>query len=281
MSLTATVTARRTSATIKVRQNISQMSPGEIDRFRAALTTMLGRRDDRGFQFFAGWHGVPFGICQHHVPLFLPWHRGYLYHFELALQDIDPAVTLPWWDWLTEPGVPAAYGDETVGGKPNVLFSMPIEPFGVAPDPDWPTQTSRDPGSSEPGQPAPIPPPLNGFEPEPDTNCEAWVTTAPSYTELTRRLEALHDNVHGWCGGTMRDISWAAYDPLFWAHHAMVDRLWRIWQHTHPGAGPPDALIDACMTFAKPPGMSPRSLSKVQDLGYEYAGFVSVAGGTD
>ena len=34
-------------------------------------------------------------------PLFLPWHRAYLYFFELALQDQDPAhaVTLPWWDW--------------------------------------------------------------------------------------------------------------------------------------------------------------------------------------
>lgn len=28
----------------------------------------------------------------------------------------------------------------------------------------------------------------------------------------------------------MSDPAWAAYDPLFWAHHCMVDRAWRIWQ---------------------------------------------------
>lgn len=32
----------------------------------------------------------------------------------------------------------------------------------------------------------------------------------------------------------------AAYDPLFWAHHAMVDRLWRLWQLQHTGV----AFID-------------------------------------
>lgn len=279
MALTATVPPGRSSATIKIRQNISQMSAGEIDRFRAALAKMRDRHDDRGFQFFAGWHGVPFGICQHHVPLFLPWHRGYLYHFELALQDIDPAVTLPWWDWLNEPGVPAAYAAETVDEEPNVLFSMPIEPFAVARDPEWPTVTTRAPGISAQGQPGPIPPPMNDFEPEPGLNCEAWVMAAPSFTEMTRRLEALHDNMHGWTGGEMRDPSWAAYDPLFWAHHAMVDRLWRIWQHSHPAGDPPEVLLDSCLTYATPPAMSARGLARVQELGYEYAGVVSVADG--
>jgi hypothetical protein len=31
-----------------------------------------------GFDYFAGWHGVPLGWYQHHDPLFLPWHRAYL-----------------------------------------------------------------------------------------------------------------------------------------------------------------------------------------------------------
>ncbi len=51
--------------------------------------------DNRGYSYFAGWHGVPFGWCEHHTVWFLPWHRAYLYRLELALQRQVPGVTLP------------------------------------------------------------------------------------------------------------------------------------------------------------------------------------------
>jgi tyrosinase len=205
----------------------------------------------------------------HHVALFLPWHRGYLYHFELALQSIDPGVTLPWWDWLNEGGIPGAY-------QSGALASAPVKPFGVQPRPEWPTETHRTPGVSPPDQPQPLPPPLNlAGNPAPGLTFEEWALQAPSFTEMTRRLEALHDNMHNWVGGEMRDPNWAAYDPIFWAHHSMVDRLWRIWQHRHPGGNPPEALLDTCMTYAQGPTLSTRSLLDVKQLGYEYAGVSS------
>jgi Common central domain of tyrosinase len=40
------------------------------------------------------------------------------------------------------------------------------------------------------------------------------------------QLESIHNGIHGWVGGTMGDISTSAYDPIFWAHHCMIDRLW-------------------------------------------------------
>lgn len=36
----------------------------------------------------------------------------------------------------------------------------------------------------------------------------------------------------------MGDQRFAGWDPLFWAHHTMVDRLWAMWQITHPGDNP-------------------------------------------
>ena len=49
--------------------------------------------DKRGFEYFAGWHGVPLGWCQHHDALFLPWHRAYLYNWEMAMRDQVAGMT--------------------------------------------------------------------------------------------------------------------------------------------------------------------------------------------
>ncbi|HEY5814892.1 MAG TPA: tyrosinase family protein [Solirubrobacterales bacterium] len=266
MTIQVAARSRRERGTLKVRQNITQMSAEEVTRFRSAMEEMLRRPDNRGFQFFAGWHGVPLGICEHSNQLFLPWHRGYLYHFELALQEIDSEVTLPWWDWMDEAGIPAAYGDAEAEGKENVLASMPIEPMGVPRQPGWPDKTQRDPGGQIPGFPAPLPPPLSSFY--------DWVMESPSYQQFWNRCVRPHNNIHNWVGGNggqMADENWAAFDPIFWAHHTMVDRLWRIWQHSPLGEDPDLALQETSLTFAKGPSLLVRDVLHVEQLGYEYA----------
>jgi tyrosinase len=274
MTLQVEAQQARARATVKVRQSISQMSAAEVGRFRKALAGMMERPDNRGYQFFAGWHGVPLELCIHHEPLFLPWHRGYLYFFELALQEIDPGVTVPWWDWMSEPGIPKAFDDKRAEGKANVLASAPVEPMGVRRQPGWPKKTRREPGGRIPGVPHPAPPPLDSFY--------DWLMEASSYEEFQSRCWRLHDNVHLWVGGAtgqMADQNWAAFDPLFWAHHAMVDRLWRIWQHDNPGAVPDHSLLRAPMTFGKRPSLLVREVLDVKRLGYEYAAQTATVGG--
>ncbi len=252
-------------ATLKVRQNIAQMSAAEVARYRKAVRKLMQRRDNRGYQFFAGWHGVPLELCIHHEPLFLPWHRGYLYFFELALQEIDPAVTVPWWDWVSEPGIPAAFDERKAEGRANPLHSAPIEPLGVPRRPGWPKRTKREPGGIQ-GPNAPAPPPLRSFY--------EWLMEPTSFEEFQQRCWRLHDNVHVWVGGRngqMSDQNWAAFDPLFWFHHSMVDRLWRIWQHENPGAVPDHWMLREPMTFGKRPSLLVREVLDVKQLGYEYA----------
>jgi len=266
--MTIQVAARtpREWSAVKVRHNISQMTEEEVERFRAAIAQMLERPDNRGYQFFAGWHGVPLQICEHGNSLFLPWHRGYLYHFELALQEVDPDVTLPWWDWMNEPGIPAAYDEAEVNGQQNVLASAPIEPQTER-QPGWPTETHRDPGGhDDPETPAPVPPPLGSFY--------GWLMESTTYEQFWDRCRRLHNNIHGWVGGRtgqMMDQNWAAFDPIFWAHHSMVDRLWRIWQASPQGEAPGPALLDVPMTFAKAPSLRVSDVLDVLQLGYEYA----------
>ncbi|PVF92484.1 Di-copper centre-containing protein [Serendipita vermifera] len=57
--------------------------------------------------------------------------------------------------------------------------------------------------------------------------------TDPRYYDS---LEAIHGTIHGLTGndGHMGDPDFAAFDPVFWLHHANVDRLFALWQALHP-----------------------------------------------
>jgi tyrosinase len=264
MTITASVAPAPHPARLKLRPSVAKMLGSELGAFREAVAKALAVSDDRGYEFFANWHGVTFGYCEHHNAWFLPWHRQYLYFFEQALQRQVPGVTLPWWDWEHAEGIPAPYDDANdAAGQPNVLRGAPIRPWGPATQ--HPPETVRNPGAA-PGSPAP---PYGQYLP--------YVMAATSYTEFNARLWSVHDAVHVWVGGTMGDPAWAAFDPLFWAHHCMVDRLWRIWQHSHPGALPPANILDRGL---RPNGMTVRQTLDVKQLGYDYVGTASQVPGT-
>jgi tyrosinase len=74
----------------------------------------------------------------------------------------------------------------------------------------------------------------------------------------------------------MSDISVAAYDPIFWAHHCMIDRLWYLWQLKHPGARMPPPLIDQALP---PFAMTVRQTLEITQLGYDYAAATAAAAG--
>lgn len=63
---------------------------------------------------------------------------------------------------------------------------------------------------------------------------EAWITT--DNPENYDSLESIHDQIHGLTGsgGHMTYINYSAFDPLFWLHHAMVDRIFAMWQSINP-----------------------------------------------
>jgi hypothetical protein len=50
-----------------------------------------------------------------------------------------------------------------------------------------------------------------------------------------------HDDVHVQIGGYMGSFSTAARDPVFWLHHANIDRLWKRWLDQQEGRGHADA----------------------------------------
>ncbi len=85
----------------KARKNIECLTPEELERLRNVIRVMrcydpYHQYDKRSFRYWANIHA---NNCQHGWEQFLTWHRLYLYYFEQQMQDVDPTVTLPYWDW--------------------------------------------------------------------------------------------------------------------------------------------------------------------------------------
>lgn len=246
-----------------------------------AKMQVLPATDNRSWIYWAGFHGFPRFDCWHDsrvgfgptdpypYDLFLPWHRAYLMYWDHVTRDQNAQAILPWWDWLSPNahaiGIPEAYATETVNGQPNPLFN------GPTPDmPDDPARRTR----RFPGDPAALPTPAD---------IKALLSLG-NFVDFSKQLQDRHDGIHGWTGGAnpqdpseggdMGSIATAAFDPIFWAHHAMIDRLWFLWQAKN-GVGniPPDYLDKALAPF----GYSVRQVLDVRQLGYEYASS-SVAG---
>jgi hypothetical protein len=141
---------------------------------------------------------------------FLAWHRAYLYRFEQALQAIDPTVTVPYWDWVNEREIPPTMLDVTG------IISQPRSPGSALFLPsEWT---------------------MNG------------VLNQDEYDDFTTALEdGPHNGVHGWVRGDMSIQSVSPNDPLFWLHHANVDRYWYYWQQWNSSESPALAGDDAIM----------------------------------
>src|SRR5919199_6578827 len=96
---------------LRYRRNVATLSPQQLELLRSGFRKLqsFSDADDRGYQYWSGVHGLPLPeYCNiaHGTPLFLPWHRAYLYRFERALRDQESDAMLAWWDWRTRPGRP-------------------------------------------------------------------------------------------------------------------------------------------------------------------------------
>jgi tyrosinase len=92
-------------------------------------------------------------------------------------------------------------------------------------------------------------------------------------------LEGIHNGVHDWfVKSTMNDLAAAAADPIFWMHHANIDRCWTFWtnivplqmqdnypdRQPQPGSGPEDIM--------DPWSANEPSTRLTTSLGYVYGG---------
>jgi tyrosinase len=270
---------RALSNGLALRQDVEQADiPALRDAYRK-LQEISGT-DNRSWIFWCGIHGFPNFYCWHQgrvagapfpYDLFLPWHRAYLLYFDHVTRDQNEDAILPWWDWTSplshEIGVPAAYADPEVDGQPNPLFS------GPTPDmPDDPARQTR----RFPQDPSLLPTPED----------IDFLLDLTSYVDFSQQLQDVHDGIHGWTGGVNPDdpndggdmgtIARAAFDPIFWAHHGMIDRLWYLWQLRHGVFNIPPSHLDRSLA---PFDFTVEEVLDIGRLGYEYASSALVTTG--
>jgi len=178
---------------------------------------------------------------QHTNARLLPWHRVFLLLFEEALHNYHPEVCIPYWDWT----------NSTEQHFPSWLAA-------IHPTVHTPSQTInviRSPGSD-----AQLGSIVAGT---------ATAMTKTNYTDFSAPINAIHGGVHIWVGGTMSNAAVSPADPVFWLHHANLDRLWWKWYQSPAGnhQNPPLTGSDAVMD---PWTYTETDVRNIATLGYTY-----------
>jgi hypothetical protein len=228
--------------TAAVRQDIVEFAKNaaRLAKFEAAVKEMQDRSrmdgsDPKGWLINAKAHADFCSIAAtspkqiHFCYWFLSWHRAYIHVTELKLRQIsgDATFSYPYWNWSSDRHIPAAYvkagsalsnairdtptravEDGEVDYVPTdpVLKKLGVAALGVA--------------SFEAKTGAQISRTFGGI---------ARPNSANAYGN--NRLEGTpHGPIHNYVGGDMGDFETAGRDPIFFAHHGNLDRLWEIWR---------------------------------------------------
>ncbi len=233
-----------------------------IDAIKELKKTMVSTRDgkckiSRYDQFVAIHLGVTarfkgsitvgnrIGDGAHRDAAFCAWHREFIWRFERALQKVDQAVSLPYWDWTRhEETENVLFQNNFMGpnGDPNRKGQLQSGPF--AETNEWFVDKRlhiRELGSREENL-DPLAPQQNfgtalirklqSFEQLASSGNIRFALRQETYREFRPALEVgprLHNFGHNWVGGSMAMMS-SPQDPIFFLHHANVDRLWALWQ---------------------------------------------------
>jgi tyrosinase len=197
--------------------------------------------------------------CQHQTWYFLPWHRGYVAAFEnivrasIVAQGGPGDWALPYWNYNS----PAAHANrlpwaleqkKLPDGADNPLFVQRrygdgtglvvldrtrISPAQALADPDFAGPSSANPGFGGPQT--------------------KWHHGGEDQAPSGHLEQSPHNIVHSLIGGVKRGANpsvaknvglmampdTAALDPIFWLHHANIDRLWEVWLHRPTSTGNP------------------------------------------
>lgn len=283
-----------------LRKSVTALTPAELMSLRTGVATMMARNSAprgsadfrRSWVYWANMHahfgsscrgaikgtnmtGVQLWAasnptetatwckCAHSVDQFLTWHRMYIWYFERVLQQAanDPTLRLPYWDYTTDPILPAAFRDATYVNQAGQTVPNPLRVEARSP-----TLNSGAAGLAA------------------GTVSTSNAMAATGYTTFRTRLESTpHGAVHcaiavGGCpNGLMGAQASAALDPIFYLHHSNIDRLYECWLQVNEAARLPTSttLLNTNFSFIDGDGSLKtrrvRDMLRTSQLGYGYS----------
>ncbi|KAF3798337.1 Tyrosinase ustQ [Colletotrichum gloeosporioides] len=224
--------------------------------FSPDQTVLEGKKslyDDFSYSHAAVEHSA------HRNAYFLPWHRWFTYLFDSSLRrTCGYTGPTPYWDWSRD------HAD---------LFSSPVfedsTEYGLGGTGDCDSSEAdcavRTGAFSHLELAWPVPHRLRRnltlitgwFEHElpqnrtlgPEFVRNSTEQTTGDFFKFQHAMALMHNHIHNFVGGDLagdcpkalpeedcRDlaVSFTPNDPLFWLHHAQLDRLWNKWQRHHP-----------------------------------------------
>ncbi|HEX8170044.1 MAG TPA: tyrosinase family protein [Thermoanaerobaculia bacterium] len=301
-----------------LRKSFVRLTDVERDRYLEAVLTLKNTPDplNAGFSIYDRFVGMHIAIGQivppgggspiavgHGNSGFLPWHRKFILEYERALQNVHPDVTLPYWDWTDHAAVEAVLFQDNFMG-PNGTGAIDSNGGPVSSGyfafnapaslpPWWPsglpgfrihssftsaalgTTLRRGLGWQYGVQDAPF----DALTISSDVTGLLALTTYGTFRSTLEGGVHLHGYIHNWTGGHLRNVSVSPNDPLFFMHHANIDRLWAMWQvNDHGGAANytagPAATLTATTDLVWPwVGAAAYSDPILDGIGYAMASF--------
>jgi tyrosinase len=256
---------------IIIRKSVNLLTDREKKDFIEAILALKakpGQIADNKYDEFVLWHAktmaTPAGTdafdtmrnLAHAGPIFLPWHREFLWRFEQALRQEVPDVFIPYWNWEEEAEMIKLKFNGQVSQDYLTKSNLWKEDFmggdgdhddndfvKTGPFKNWITvevdQHTADPKGNSflrrtlGRDVAALPDQTDVY------NAFKYDFYDTPYWDINSRgfrnaLEGwiapnLHNRVHVWVGGSM-ELNTSPNDPVFFLNHCNVDRLWAIWQ---------------------------------------------------
>jgi tyrosinase len=226
------------------RREINSLSVVELNNLREAFHRLQVNSRTDGYQALAAIHAQ---TGQHRNPLFLPWHREYIFRLEQALRASlpeAPDLHLPFWDWVSTSKIPDAF----TAPQYRVAADTPLI--------NNPLFSARRNKSD-----------ISGLIHRARSLIRALCESA-SFDQFWKRIHQPHDDLHSWIANDFALMERTAFDPLFWTFHASFDRYWSDWQRRRPELNPaPEVLVQDLPGFGK---KARDVMDHVNALGYDY-----------
>ena len=252
------------------RMNLGTFLNSESRRKRF-LNALKKLKKEGIYQIFVDWHANQHvGMVAHGTISFLSWHRVFIRLFEQQLRIADKALvngkvsplSLPYWDWTKHNSndvskeVGRIWRKDFLGefeqwplltrtNNMNLVQLQTQNPIYGRPD-----KLNRVFNKRSLPQKAELKLLLETKE------FDVLSSKGSMQDSFTKKLEGaikipgfdsiIHNGGHVWVGGHMGRVATSPNDPVFWLHHASVDRYWAKWQIKKPKSKqyPLDNAID-------------------------------------